>query len=104
MGRHQEALAAVHRAVELDPLSAWNISEEGRILYRSRRYDDAVARYRRALKLDPSYVRALSRIAQAYEQLGKYDEARAWAQKYQQTSGDPRLGLQLNGRDLRAYG
>jgi tetratricopeptide (TPR) repeat protein len=98
MGRHKEALAAVHRAVELDPLSAWNISEEGRILYRARRYEDAVARYQRALELDPSYVPALARITQAYEQLGKYDEARAYAQKYQQTSGDPRLGLQLMAR------
>jgi TolB-like protein/DNA-binding winged helix-turn-helix (wHTH) protein/Tfp pilus assembly protein PilF len=98
MGRQQEALAAVHRAVELDPLSAWNIGEEGRILYRARRYEDAVARYQRALELDPSYVPALSRIAEAYEQLGKYDEARAYAQKYQQTSGDPRLSLQLMAR------
>ena len=98
MGRQQEALAAVHRAVELDPLSAWNIGEEGRILYRARRYEDAVVRYQRALELDPSYVPALSRIAEAYEQLGKYDEARAYAQKYQQTSGDPRLSLQLMAR------
>jgi TolB-like protein/tetratricopeptide (TPR) repeat protein len=95
MGRHQEALAAVHRAVELDPLSAWNIGEEGRILYRARRYEDAIARYRRALELDPGYLPALSRIAEAYAQLGKYDEALAWAQKYQQTSGDPRLSLRL---------
>jgi TolB-like protein/DNA-binding winged helix-turn-helix (wHTH) protein/Tfp pilus assembly protein PilF len=98
MGRHQEALAAVHRAVELDPLSAWNISEEGRILYRARRYADAIARYQRALELDPSYVPALSRIAEAYEQLGKYDEARAYAQKYQQISGDRSLSLQLMAR------
>ena len=51
--------------------------------------------YQRALELGPSHLPAMSRIADAYEQLGKYDEARAWAQKYQQTSGDPRLGLQL---------
>jgi len=95
MGRHQEALAAVRRAVELDPLSAWNISEEGRILYRARRYADAIARYQRALELDPGYLPALSRIAEVYAQLGKYDEALAWAQKYQQTSGDPRLSLRL---------
>jgi TolB-like protein/DNA-binding winged helix-turn-helix (wHTH) protein/Tfp pilus assembly protein PilF len=95
MGRHQEALAVVHRAVELDPLSAWSIGEEGRILYRARRYEDAIARYRRALELDPGYLPALSRIAEAYAQLGKYDEALAWAQKYQQTSADPRLSLRL---------
>ena len=95
MDRQQEALAAVHRAVQLDPLSAWYISEEGRVLYRARKYEDAITRYQRALELDPGYVPALSRIADAYAQLGKYDEALAWAQKYQQTSGDPRLGRQL---------
>jgi TolB-like protein/DNA-binding winged helix-turn-helix (wHTH) protein/Tfp pilus assembly protein PilF len=95
MGRHQEALASAHRAVELDPLSPFYLSEEGRIFYRARQYENAVARYQRALELDPSHLPAMSRIADAYEQLGKYDEARAWAQIYQQASGDPRLSLRL---------
>jgi TolB-like protein/DNA-binding winged helix-turn-helix (wHTH) protein/Tfp pilus assembly protein PilF len=98
MGRHQEALAAVHRAVELDPLSAWYICEEGRILYRARQYEKAVTRYQRALELDPGYVPALDRIADAYEQMGKYDEALAYAQKYLQATGDSRLGLALRAR------
>jgi len=83
MGRHQEALAAIHRAVELDPLSAPNICDEGRILYRARQYQNAVARYQRALELDPGYIPALGRIAEAYEQLGNYDEALAYAEKFQ---------------------
>jgi TolB-like protein/DNA-binding winged helix-turn-helix (wHTH) protein/Tfp pilus assembly protein PilF len=85
MGRNPEALAAVHRAVELDPLSVPNICDEGRILYRARQFENAVARYQRALELDPGYVPALWRIADAYEQLGKYEDALAAARKLQAT-------------------
>jgi TolB-like protein/DNA-binding winged helix-turn-helix (wHTH) protein/Tfp pilus assembly protein PilF len=90
MGRHQEALASVRRAVELDPLSASNITDEGRILYRARQYESAIARYQRALELDPGYLPALSRIAEAYEEWGKYDQALAAVQKFQQAAADPR--------------
>jgi tetratricopeptide (TPR) repeat protein len=98
MGRHQEALAAVHRAVELDPLSAWYISEEGRVLYRARRYGDAITRYQRALELDPAFVPALARMADAYEQLGKYDEALSYAQKLQQMPSNRKVGLRMLAR------
>jgi TolB-like protein/DNA-binding winged helix-turn-helix (wHTH) protein/Tfp pilus assembly protein PilF len=90
MGRHQEALASVRRAVELDPLSASNITDEGRILYRARQYESAIARYQRALELDPGYVPALSRMAEAYEEWGKYDQALAAVEKFQQAAADPR--------------
>jgi len=91
MGRHQEALASAHRAVELDPLSPVNITDEGRILYRARQYEKAIALYKRALELDPGYLPALSRVADAYEQLGKYEEALASAQKLMNGAGDHRL-------------
>src|SRR5260370_36351894 len=90
MGRHEEALASAHRAVDLDPLSASNITDEGRILYRARQYESAIARYQRALELDPGYLPALSRIAEAYEEWGKYDQALAAVQKVQQAAADPR--------------
>jgi TolB-like protein/DNA-binding winged helix-turn-helix (wHTH) protein/Tfp pilus assembly protein PilF len=98
MGRHQEALASVRRAVELDPLSASNIADEGRILYRTRQYESAIARYQRALELDPAYVPALSRMAEAYEEWGKYDQALAAVQKFQQAAADPRDIRRPRGR------
>jgi tetratricopeptide (TPR) repeat protein len=98
MRRHQDALAAVHRAVELDPLSASNICDEGRILYRARQYENAVARYQKALELDPDFPPAISRIAEAYEQLGKFDEALANVQKLMQKSTDRRIGLRPMAR------
>jgi TolB-like protein/DNA-binding winged helix-turn-helix (wHTH) protein/Tfp pilus assembly protein PilF len=93
MGRQQEAIATVHRAVELDPLSAAIICDEGRILYRARQYEASVARYQRALELDPGYLPAIGRIADAYEQLGKYDEALNYIEKWQQAAGDRHTAL-----------
>lgn len=98
MRRHEEALTAVHRAVELDPLSVSNICDEGRILYRARQYANAVARYQRALELDPGFSPALGRIAEAYEQLGKFDEALGSVRKLMQNSTDRRVGLRQLGR------
>jgi tetratricopeptide (TPR) repeat protein len=104
MRRHQEALAVVHRAVELDPLSAPNICDEGRILYRARQYQNAVARYQQALELDPSYLPALSRIAEAYEQLGNYDQALAYAGKFQNAVSDRGAGLRPLARIYASMG
>jgi len=104
MGRQEEALAAVHHAVELDPLSAWYICDEGRILYRARQYQKAIAQYQRALELDPGYAPVPWRMSEAYEQVGEYDQALAWAHKHQQASGDRRLSLHLQARILGRTG
>jgi TolB-like protein/DNA-binding winged helix-turn-helix (wHTH) protein/Tfp pilus assembly protein PilF len=100
VGRQEEALAAAHRGVELDPLSPWYLSEEGRILFRARQYESAVARYQRGLELDPGYIPALTRIIDVYTVMGKYDDALAYIQKLRQVTGDSTAGsLQL----LRLY-
>lgn len=88
MGRNQEAIATVHRAVGLDPLSPWYICEEGRILFRARQYEKAIERYQHALELDPGYIPALGRLSDAYGQLGKYAEALACVEKMEQVLGD----------------
>jgi TolB-like protein/DNA-binding winged helix-turn-helix (wHTH) protein/Tfp pilus assembly protein PilF len=96
MGRQQEALAAAHHAVELDPLSPWYVSEEGRVLFRAREYETAVVRYQRALELDPGYIPALTRMTDVYIAMGKYDDALACIQKLRRTTGDSSAGsLQL---------
>ena len=97
MRRNDEALAAVHRGVELDPLSASNICDEGRILYRAREFEKAVGRYQKALELEPGFLPALSRISEAYEELGKFDEALASVQKILQNN-DRRAGFRQLAR------
>jgi tetratricopeptide (TPR) repeat protein len=98
MSRHQEALAAAHHAVELDPVYPATYADEGRIEYRARQYKKAVASYQHALELDPDFVPALSRIVEAYEQLGEFDQALAAAKHFQGTGNTPDAGLFLLAR------
>jgi TolB-like protein/Flp pilus assembly protein TadD len=52
-GRAQEAMAAVQRAVDLDPLNARAFRAKGSVLYAARRYNEALAPLARALQLNP---------------------------------------------------
>src|SRR5262249_11509130 len=42
VGRHDEAIAEMHRTLDLDPLSLVYSSNLGRFLYHARRYDEAI--------------------------------------------------------------
>ena len=53
-GRHEEALAEIARARELDPLSGLINAMEGWFLLHAGQVDQAVARLREAIALDPS--------------------------------------------------
>ena len=64
-GRSQEALAAVDRAVQLDPLNARAFRAKGSVTYAARRYADALSPLDQALKLNPkmTYAHALKGYA-----------------------------------------
>ncbi len=74
-GRHEEALRAVRRAQELDPLSliinavvAWHH-------YYARDYDEAVAQCQRVIAMDPSFSRVYSYLGWSLLQQGRHDAA-----------------------------
>lgn len=54
-GRHEEALAAELRALELEPFTLIYNLHPGWICYHARRYDEAVEYHRRALELDDQF-------------------------------------------------
>ena len=74
-GRHEEALAEIHRARELDPLSLIINSVVGYIQYYARRYDQAIVACRKALELDPDFGPAHLYLSWIYLQKGMHDEA-----------------------------
>jgi tetratricopeptide (TPR) repeat protein len=95
MGRLDEALPQVQKAVELDPLSP-NYNAWLGVVYNSRgQHDQAVAQYRRAIELDPSLWRPHWLLAIAYGQMKRYEDAIAEAQEACELSGRnaPTLGV-----------
>jgi eukaryotic-like serine/threonine-protein kinase len=97
MGRHDEAIAEVRHALDLDPLSVIIHTALGDVLFYARRYDEAIAIYRKALELDPDFSAGQSDLARALEHSGRVDEAiRGYERAIALAGGstaDPSIGL-----------
>jgi serine/threonine protein kinase/tetratricopeptide (TPR) repeat protein len=74
MGRHQEAIAACTRALELDPLSLFITTSVGWAHYFARDFDRAIEFGRKTLEMDPDFGVAYWNIGLAYEALGRYED------------------------------
>lgn len=88
-GRTSAAMREIQSAHELDPLSlslsmeiAWN-------LYIARRYDDAIRQAARTLEMEPQFFPAQHALGLAYEETGRYEEARAALERAVAGSGNP---------------
>jgi TolB-like protein len=77
MGRADAGIAAVRRAVVLDPLSVRSHSVLGRALTYARRYEEAVAAVNEALALDPESPGMHGLRGFAYYLLGDFQNARS---------------------------
>ncbi|MEE9293346.1 MAG: tetratricopeptide repeat protein [Phycisphaerae bacterium] len=94
LGRHDEAIAEVKRARELDPLSLRINANVGLMFYWARRYDQAIKELLRALELDQNRPRGLyDRLGWAYLQKDMHDEAIATLEKALTLSGGGPLAL-----------
>lgn len=87
MGRFDEAIAEIERALALDPLSLIVSSAAGRLCHFAGRYDEAVRQYRKTLEMDPDYGEAHFNLGLTYEQKGMHEEAIAELQKAVDLSG-----------------
>lgn len=75
LGRHDEAVAEIQRARELDPNSILLAGNLGRVLYHARRYDEAIEVLAKTLQVDPGRVYVRVHLAMCYEEKGMYAEA-----------------------------
>jgi tetratricopeptide (TPR) repeat protein len=80
-GRQAEALAEIHRAQELDPLSLIVSDVLGWIYYEGRQYDQAIQQYKKTLEMDPGYAPALLDLGTAYLRTGDHSNAIAQFEK-----------------------
>jgi len=75
LGRHNEALAEIKRAVELDPLSLIINTNVAWVHYFARDYDRAIEIFKKTLEMDPNYALAHERLGQTYLEKGLFAEA-----------------------------
>jgi TolB-like protein/Tfp pilus assembly protein PilF/tRNA A-37 threonylcarbamoyl transferase component Bud32 len=75
MGRHDEALAEIRKAAEVDPLSLIVNAVEAHLLYFARRYDEAIEQARRVIELEPNFPEVYEYLKRSYDQKGLYKEA-----------------------------
>jgi serine/threonine-protein kinase len=97
LGRHDEALAAIERALELDPLSLVILTSVGNVHFFARRYEKAIRCYRHALDVDAEFFVALTDLARSLEHSGRIEEAVAAYEHAIRIAGDsvtdPSAGL-----------
>jgi TolB-like protein/DNA-binding winged helix-turn-helix (wHTH) protein/Flp pilus assembly protein TadD len=80
-GRVNDAIAVMHRAQELNPLSPGIRKNLGQVFYFARQYDHAVGQFRAVIEMDPNFRMAYSGLVYAYLQQSKYAEALAACQQ-----------------------
>jgi len=93
MGRHDQALAEMRTAQELDPLSATTILDGGWAFYYARQYDRAIEQCNKVLDLDPRSVSARDCVGSAHLATAAYDQAIAEYSAMVSSSGNDPVRL-----------
>ncbi|MEE9234358.1 MAG: tetratricopeptide repeat protein, partial [Candidatus Acidoferrales bacterium] len=88
LGRHEEAIAEIKRAQELDPLSLIISRNVATMLWRARRYDEAIEKAEKALQLDPDFAATHTVLGLAYVEKEMYEQAIAELEKAKALSGN----------------
>src|SRR5262249_46454209 len=102
LARHEESLAELRRALEIDPLSLIINVWYGNSLFYSRRYNDAIAQLKKTLELDAGFAWTHQSLANAYQARGNYAEAVKEFARYQELNGEQQIAAQV--RDSFAKG
>jgi serine/threonine protein kinase/Tfp pilus assembly protein PilF len=79
--RHDEAIAEIKTAIDLDPTSFHNQRVYANTLYFSRRYDEAVAQYKRLMQMNEENDPTYQWLIRTLEMQGKEAEAFEWLMK-----------------------
>jgi TolB-like protein/DNA-binding winged helix-turn-helix (wHTH) protein len=94
LGRHDEAIAEMKKAVELDPLSLPIQSFFGRTYGYAKQYGAALAQLNKAITMDPNFALNHIRLARIYEYTGNLDQAIAETSRARILTGeDPKSVL-----------
>jgi len=81
-GRFDEAMEHDRLAIELDPLALLPHWSATMTFFSARRFDDALVQAQRTLELDPTSDLARSSFIRIYEQMGEFEKAITYIEKY----------------------
>jgi DNA-binding winged helix-turn-helix (wHTH) protein/TolB-like protein/Tfp pilus assembly protein PilF len=87
MGRHQEAIAEIRRAREINPLSMIINAVEVSVLCIAREYDEGISQGQKALEMDPQFAEVYEYLKRCYDGKGMYREAIAARQTRRKLAG-----------------
>jgi len=93
LGRVEQALAEMRRALELDPLDPFTNTLVGLLLHSMRQFEPAIEQLQHAIDLDPTFSFSHWFLSITYAQNGQFEEAIAAAEKANQFSGGNALIL-----------
>lgn len=95
LGRHEEAIAEMKKAIELDPFSPVTQSFLGRTYLWAKRYEDARTQFAKCADMFPGFAINQERLAHVYTYMGRFEEAIGAESKARLLSGeDPKSVLQ----------
>jgi tetratricopeptide (TPR) repeat protein len=88
VGRHEEAIAEMKRAMELEPLSVQQGANYAAVLMYARRFDEAVEQARRTYQLDANHIAAQNWLCHALNARGLHAEALTIAERLRSGEND----------------
>lgn len=104
LGRHDEAIAEMKKAIELDPFSSRVHSFLGRTYIWARRYDDALTHLQKTTQMFPSFAIDHQRLAHLYSYRGEFDKAITEETQTRILAGeDPRSVVKLEDALRKAF-
>jgi TolB-like protein/Tfp pilus assembly protein PilF len=102
--RHNEAIAVMRHAEELEPRSAVIANAVANVLFYARSYDESIAQVKRSLEIDPSSVGAHAILRWNYEMLNLPDDALSVYEKEVAFAGDTPTSRAKRAHVLAATG
>jgi adenylate cyclase len=94
LGLHDEAIAEMQKAIEVDPFSAPVQSFLIRTYVWARRYEDGIKQFKKCDQMFPAFALNHERVAHLYTYIGKFDDAIAQETKARLLAGeDPKAAL-----------
>jgi TolB-like protein/Flp pilus assembly protein TadD len=103
MGRLEEAITEMKKALELDPYSLIINTNLGRTYFMAGEKDKAQEQFRRVADIDPNFGPLAVRLFELHETEGNYEAAMEYLQKTPKIPDLPEIGPERLARIRRAY-